>query len=237
MKLPLLVVRHHFEENLGALERIFIERGIPFTYRDVFRYEMLPGRLNAYSGFIVLGGFMGVYEQEEYPFLKDELNWLTGVLDAGKPVLGICLGSQLVASALGARVFRGEAGPEIGWKPVHLTEEGKADPVFKNVPEAFVPIHWHGDTFDLPAGAKMLASSEMYPHQAFRYGENAYGFQFHFEANQKLIDYWMKTDPETMEKAGVSAEPLQADTAKYLPALENLAEQIWQNLEPIFFEE
>ncbi len=237
MKLPVLVVRHHLEENLGSLEKIFIERGIPFTYRDVFRQEMLPLRLNAYSGFIVLGGFMGVYEQDEYPFLKEEITWLSTVLEAKKPVLGICLGSQLVAKALGARVYRGEAGPEIGWKSVHLTESGKTDPVFQNIPEAFVPIQWHGDTFDLPSGVKLLASSEMYPHQAFRFGEKVYAFQFHFEANQRLVDYWMESDPETMEKAGVSAEALRADTLKYLPELEGLARQIWQNLEPVFFEE
>ncbi len=237
MKLPLLVVRHHLEENLGSLEKIFIDRGIPFTYRDVARGELLPARLEAYSGFLVLGGFMGVYQQDEYPFLHEELNWLARVLKAERPVLGICLGSQLITQALGARVFKGEKGPEIGWKPVRLTEAGQKDRLFKNVPETFVPIHWHGDTFDLPTGAELLASSEMYPHQAFRAGKSVYAVQFHFEANEKLIEYWARVDQTTLQKAGLTPEGLREESRKFLPKLEKLALQIWQNLEPLFFEE
>jgi GMP synthase (glutamine-hydrolysing) len=111
------------------------------------------------------------------------------------------------------------------------------DPVFRAVPNPFVAMHWHGDTFDLPAGAELLASSEQYPNQAFRYGKNVYAFQFHVEANQRLIDTWAETDPGTLEKAGITREALRKDTAHYLPDLIALNRQIWQNLEPIFFEE
>jgi GMP synthase (glutamine-hydrolysing) len=98
-------------------------------------------------------------------------------------------------------------------------------------------MHWHGDTFDLPEGAELLASSEKYSHQAFRYGKNVLAFQFHFEANQRLIDYWVETDPETLKKAGLSPETLREETSRYLPELTPVARQIWQNLEFLFFEE
>lgn len=230
MNLPVLVVRHHLEENLGSWEEIFVRDGIPFTYRDVYRGEMLPGRLEAYSGVIVLGGLMGVYEQDSYPFLKDELKWLETVIKAGKPLVGICLGSQLIARVLGAGVYKGYSGPEIGWKPVVLTEEGKTDPLFFGFPPSFTPVHWHGDTFDLPIGATLLASSEMYPHQAFRYGNSTFAVQFHVEATEKLIDFWLRESESLLKNKSEEKESIVRDTAKHVPELKQLSEKLWTNL-------
>ncbi|GBD92784.1 glutamine amidotransferase [bacterium BMS3Abin05] len=234
MILPILVVRHCLEENLGSWQDVFVQEKIPFTYRDIYRGESLPERLQAYSGVILLGGFMGVYEEDRYAFLKDELVWVEKVLKAQKPLLGICLGSQVIARVLGAGVYRGYTGPEIGWKPVSLTEAGRSDPVLKALPEKFVPVHWHGDTFDLPSGAALLASSERYIHQAFRYGRSTYGIQFHVEANESLIHFWLKEDTESIEKANETKTQILEDTAEHLPGLKILAKKLWTTIKPIF---
>ena len=235
MDLPILVVRHHLEETLGSWEDVFLREGVPFTYRDVYRGEMLPGRLEAYSGIIVLGGFMGVYEQNSYPFLKDELKWLETVVKAEKPLVGICLGSQLIARVLGAGVYKGYSGPEIGWKSVTLTAEGKVDPLFRGFPASFIPIHWHADTFDLPIGTTLLALSEMYPHQAFRYGNSTFAVQFHVEATEKLIDFWLQESKSRLEKGAEAKEEILRDTINYLPELNRLSEKLWSNLKNILF--
>lgn len=235
MNLPILVVRHHLEETLGNWETIFLRDGVPFTYRDVYRGEILPGRLEAYSGVIVLGGFMGVYEQEAYPFLKDELEWLETVVKSEKPLVGICLGSQLIARVLGAGVYKGYSGPEIGWKPVALTAEGKMDSLFSGFPSNFTSIHWHADTFDLPIGSTLLASSEMYPHQAFRYGDFALAIQFHVEANEKLIHYWLRESESMLENGAKDREAILRDTRDYLPQLKQLSELLWSNIKNTLF--
>ena len=235
MNLPILVVRHHIEETLGSWENVFLREGVPFTYRDVYRGEILPGRLEAYRGIIVLGGFMGVYEQDSYPFLKDELKWLETVVKAEKPLVGICLGSQLIARVLGAGVYKGYSGPEIGWKPVTLTAQGKADPLFKGFPPSFTPVHWHGDTFDLPIGATLLASSDMYPHQAFCYGDFTLAIQFHVEATGKLIRFWLRESESRLKKRIEEKEKILRETTKHLPELNRLSEKLWSNVENNLF--
>ena len=235
MDLPILVVRHHLEETLGSWEDVFLREGVPFTYRDVYRGEMLPARLEAYSGVIILGGFMGVYEQDSYPFLKDELKWLETVVKAEKPLVGICLGSQLIARVFGAGVYKGYSGPEIGWKPVTLTAEGKADPLFRGFPSVFTPIHWHADTFDLPIGATLLASSELYPHQAFHYGNSTLAIQFHVEATEKLVHFWLRESESRLEKGTEKKEEILRDTKNYLPELKPLSEKLWANLKKSLF--
>jgi len=141
------------------------------------------------AGLVVMGGPMGAYETDQYPFLVAECHLMAELVRRGRPVLGVCLGAQLLAQALGAKVFAGH-GPEIGFGTVQLTAAGRKDSLFTPVGPSLPVFHWHGDTFDLPEGATLLASSPEYPHQAFRFGACVYGLQFHVEPNSDTWTAW-----------------------------------------------
>jgi GMP synthase (glutamine-hydrolysing) len=141
-----------------------------------------------FPAIVVMGGPMGAYDEADHPWLAGEKRLLREAVEADVPVWGVCLGAQLLASALGARVYRGEQ-PEVGLLPVELTSEAEEDPVFGDAPSSFPTLQWHGDSFDLPEGAALLASSPAYPHQAFRVGRS-YGLQFHIEVPLDLATEW-----------------------------------------------
>ena len=144
-----------------------------------------------FGAIIAMGGPMGVYEDEAYPWLVAEKQLIGDAVRAGLPYFGACLGVQLLAAALGARVYPG-AAPEVGILDVMRTEDGGSDPVASILPERFKTLQWHGDTFDLPEGAVSLFSSPAYPNQGFRFGEFAYGVQFHLEVDAALADEWSR---------------------------------------------
>ena len=148
-----------------------------------------PPDWREFEGLIVMGGPMGAYEEEAHRWLRSEKALIREAAQAGHPVWGVCLGAQLLAAALGARVYPGEAGAEVGMLPVELTDEALADPVFAGAPSSFPTLQWHGDTFELPDGATLLASSPAYPNQAFSY-RNAYALQFHLEVTPELAREW-----------------------------------------------
>ena len=177
---------------------------------------------------VVLGGPIGVYEQEIYPFLADELRILEARLKAGRPVLGICLGAQLMAAALGARVYPAPA-KEVGWAPLSLTEAGKAS-VLRHIDGGVPVLHWHGDTFDLPAGATLLASTEVCPNQAFSYGPAALGLQFHLEVVPAEIERWLIGHACEIAalKTGATVTSLRADTRTLGPGLTVRATDIFR---------
>jgi len=157
---------------------------------------------------------MNVYEEDRYPFLRDEDLFMKEAIQRGKAVLGICLGAQLIAKALGARVFKAPV-KEIGWYDVSLTKMGSQDPLLSDLPKTFPVFQWHGDTFEIPNGAKLIATSSPISHQAFRYGEKVYGLQFHLEVTEAMIREWMETyeeefkdgqPPPPFSKAEIMAE-------------------------------
>jgi GMP synthase-like glutamine amidotransferase len=140
---------------------------------------------------------MNVYEEDLYPFLREEDLFIKEAIQRGKHILGICLGSQLIAKALGAKVSKAPV-KEIGWYDVSLTKIGSQDLLFSNLPKTFSVFQWHGDTFEIPKGGKLLATANSVPHQAFRYGDNTYGLQFHLEVTEEMIHEWMESYEEEL---------------------------------------
>ena len=203
-----LVLRHVAFEDLGHLASALQAAGYAVRFLDIGLDPLDPAALAAASLLIVLGGPIGVYETDKYPFLIEEIELIRQRLAAQKPILGICLGAQLMARALGAHVYPGPA-KEIGFEPVHLTDAGRASclGVFEGLPV----LHWHGDTFYLPAGATLLASTALCRHQAFSYGPNAIAFQFHPEAGAPGFERWLIGHTCELAAAGLSVPNLRAD--------------------------
>jgi len=197
MRAPILILRHEPFEHLGRFASILNEHQITYIYHDLGQ----PWSSENHGALIIMGGPMSA--NDNLAGLKEELAVIEEMLRADKPLLGICLGSQLIAKTLGARVFRNPE-LEIGWERVWLTDAAKEDAVFGRLrsPETF--FHWHGETFDLPAGAELLAYSEKCRHQAYRYGRRVYGIQFHPEVTAEMIADWCEqpvncSDVQTLE--------------------------------------
>lgn len=183
------VLRHVLHEDLGAFARVLREDGWTTDYREVPVAGVDHQAVLACDLLVVLGGPCGAHEGEQYPWLAPEIAAIGERLRAGRPTLGICLGAQLMATALGARVYPGTAGAEIGWGAVELSAAGRGGPLaaLEKVPL----LHWHGDTFDLPERATLLASTAAYPDQAFAIGDHALGLQFHPEVDGAGIEHWL----------------------------------------------
>lgn len=200
-----LVVRHVAHEGLGTMKRAVESRAF-VEYVDLFRGERVPARIDGFDGLIVLGGPMGVYEEDEYPFIRDEVKLIEDALKKRVPMLGVCLGSQLLAKAAGARVYKG-GKKEIGWHEVTLTEDADDDSLFLGLPSSFCAFHWHGDTFDVPSGALMLASSALFPNQVIRVGPSAYGIQFHLEVTEEMIREWVEVNADELAALKGKVDP------------------------------
>jgi len=183
-----VIVQHVAGEGPGLIDALARQRGLPIDLRRMDRGEPLPDAA-AVAALVVLGGPMGAYELAAHPHLAAELHLLEDAVARGLPVLGICLGAQLLAAALGARVYPGPA-PEIGVAEVKLTGDGSDDHLLGPAGPSFPAFHWHGDTFDLPWDAVHLAATRTYAHQAFRVGDRAWGLQFHIELDQGLAREW-----------------------------------------------
>ena len=214
-----LAIRHVHFEGLGLLGDILAQQGAHISYLEAGTADLAAVDALAADLLVVLGGPIGAYEQHLYPFLTDELRILRARLEAGRPVFGICLGAQLMAAALGARVYPARR-KEVGWAPLTLTEAGRTSmlaPLDGGVPV----LHWHGDTFDLPAGATLLASTEICPHQAFSVGPAALGLQFHLEARPADLEQWLigHACEIAAMRPGVTVTSLRADTRTWGPGL------------------
>ena len=218
------VIRHVAFEDLGSFAAPLEEAGFRLAYCDVGRDDL--GALDPVSPelLIVLGGPIGVYEEARYPFIETEIGIIARRLASGRPLMGICLGAQLIARAAGARVYR--AGrPEIGFAPVTLTDAGRTSclAAFENDP---VTLHWHGDTFTLPAGATRLASTPVCENQAFSLGPRVIGFQFHPEVDASHIEQWLIGHSVELNAAGLDVPQLRAEAAKYRSRLRAKARSV-----------
>lgn len=231
-----LVLSHLAFEDLGSLEAPLRERGFEIETVDAATARFPLLQADACDLLVILGGPIGVYDQADYPFLRDEIACIGQRLAKSKPTLGICLGAQLMAAALGARVYPGQNGAEIGWSPLQAAQGTK-------VPEWLAPLlapglalfHWHGDTFDLPQGSVHLAKSERYSHQAFAIEDFALGLQFHPEVNANGLERWYVGHACELRHAGISVTELRSASREHAAALEAAAARFWAlSLDQIF---
>jgi GMP synthase (glutamine-hydrolysing) len=213
----LVAIRHVPFEDLDSFTAPLEARGYSIAYREAPVDDLAAPDLSAADLLVVLGGPIGAYEEARYPFLAAELALIERRLKEGRPVLGICLGAQLMARALGARVYPGKK--ELGWAPLQLTDVGRRSPL-RFIEPATTVLHWHGDTFDLPSGADHLAATEQTPHQAFGYSRHALALQFHIEASAPGLERWYVGHAlEIATTQGVSLAGLRADAALCAPRL------------------
>ena len=201
----ILIIKHVENEGAGTLETFFKGRGFVPVILELAKGESFPENTGAYKAVVIMGGPMNVYEEEKYYFLKEENNFIKDIVKEEIPFLGVCLGAQLLAKALGAKIKKAPI-KEIGWYEIGLTEEGKEDVLFKNISQKFNVFQWHEDTFDIPKKAELLSVSDTGINQAFKYGKNAYGFQFHIEATPQMIEGWLKNELLPAERSKIILE-------------------------------
>ncbi len=216
-----LALRHVMFEDAGLIGKVLEEAGIKLDYVEVPSSDLAQTDVISPDLLVILGGPIGVYDVADYPWLEPETAFIRARLQARKATLGICLGAQLMAKALGARVYPGRA-KEIGWAPLTLTAEGRRSALV-HVDRAPV-LHWHGDTFDLPDDAVRLAFTELTANQAFAIGDHALGLQFHLETCGRTLERWFVGHAvEIGDTPGVHVQSLRRDTEKHSPALERCA--------------
>ncbi|HEV8713973.1 MAG TPA: gamma-glutamyl-gamma-aminobutyrate hydrolase family protein [Candidatus Binatia bacterium] len=233
----LLVFQHVSFEILGTLHPLLKARGFRIRYANFGRHPHARPEVTRYNGLVVLGGPMSVDDLKRHPHLAVEVELIRQAIDQGLPVLGVCLGAQLIAKALGAPVYA-NGGKEIGWYDVFPTPAAQDDPLFRDFGEVEKIFQWHGDTFELPVGAVHLAASRTCPSQAFRYGATVYGFQFHLEVDEPLIERWL-TVPEhgaelTEGRGRIDPEVIRHETALYIHRSRSLSDRVFGRFIDLF---
>jgi GMP synthase-like glutamine amidotransferase len=218
---PVLVFRHSPSDGLGLIGNALDANSISYDYADLYAPASAAPPLNEADALILMGGSMSA--NDGLPFISCEIEYIRDAVRRGKPVLGVCLGAQLIAKALGARVYANSVR-EIGWAPVNFTDAALRDSLFTGMAQAEVIFHWHAETFDLPAGAALLASSAACRNQAFRVGDRIYGLQFHLEVTPGVIVEWCHED-EACAGARDTRQPI--DPHAHAARTRELAEAIF----------
>ena len=226
MKKKVLAIRHVKVEDLGIFEEILKNQNFSIKYLDTPEGETLKEPVESYQLVFVLGGYMGAYEEEKYPFLKYEFQLMENILKKDIPLVGICLGAQMLAKVLGARVYPGEKGKEMGWMKVFKTGDHF---YFEEFPEELTVLQWHGDTFDLPEGAIRIFSSEKYQNQAFVY-KNAIGLQFHLEVDDEIVKNWIEYYKDELKKEDINLERFFKVEKEEIELLEKISEKLIKKL-------
>ena len=224
-----LVISHVAFEDIGTLEPPLRARGFAIETVDAATARSPLPQAESCDLLVVLGGPIGVYDHQDYPFLHEEIACIRERFAARKPILGICLGAQLMAAALGARVYPGERGAEIGWSPLQATPNTEPPAWFAPLlAEGVSVFHWHGDTFELPSGALHLAKTETYVHQGFAIEDFALGLQFHPEVTAAGLERWYVGHACELHHAGIHAANLRASARENAAALEAAAARFWK---------
>ena len=201
-----IVLRHLAFEDLGIFAEVLIDQGFEVCYLEAGQHDLTGQNLDRADLLVVLGGPIGVYEASDYPWLRQEIEIVERRLRQDLPTLGICLGAQIMAAALGAAVYPGRE-KEIGWSTVQLTPAARGSCL--ETLEQVAVLHWHGDTYDLPAGATLLASTDLTPNQAFSFGRNALALQFHAEADGAQMEPWLIGHTLELRRAGINIPDLR----------------------------
>lgn len=226
-----MILTHLQQEGSCVLGHTIVERGLRNHTRNTPRHgldDIDPLRPHL---LVVMGGPVGVYQSDDYPFLKQEIEFLEKRIAADLPTIGICLGSQLMAAALGEKIYKGAQGKEVGWDPLTLTEAGQETPAKYLCGTQTNMFHWHGDTFDLPQGATLLASTNKYKNQIFKYGQNALGIQCHPEVQKSQLNEWlvMFQADVTGKNPLIHVDELRAQTKEHIATLNRQAKLFFNN--------
>jgi len=221
-----LFIQHGDADKPGLLGAALAARNVGLEIRHPYAGDSLPEHLNGFDGLAVGGGGQSAYEHDKYPYLARECDLVREATHAEKPVLGLCLGAQLMALALGAPVRRSDHH-EIGFFPVTLDPIARYDPLWCDLPTDFVTTHWHGDIFDLPTAGMRLGSSAMTQNQLFRYGRGLYGLQFHLEMTPEIFEEMIADSRDDLTASGADPDYLRAEAWRILPPLRETAETVF----------
>jgi GMP synthase (glutamine-hydrolysing) len=225
---PVLCIRNDRDDTLGISVATLAEFGVQVTRLDAFDADVRWPGPDEISGLIIFGGEMNVDEIDRYPYLLAQRQLMRRAVDAGIPVLGICLGAQMLARALDARVYRAPIR-ELGFRPVRLTEAGQTDPLLAAFHSGDRVFQWHEDTFDVPDGAELLAVGDDVQVQAFRMGRTAWGVQFHFEVDAEGVDAWLRAAAPSLERVWKrSGEEVRDELRVYLEAQQARSRQLFR---------
>ena len=229
MTLRLVVLQHLHSEHPGSFSDVIGERDIDVTTVELDDGDPLPALGDA-DAILVMGGPMSANDDDDHPWLAGERAFIRDAVQAGVPVLGACLGAQLLAASLDAAVYPAPSGPEVALGPVEVTAAGAEDPVFAGLAPSFIACHWHGDTYDLPRGAELLASTAQCPNQAFRVGDSAYAVQFHVEPTTEQIAQWRQIPGYLAALEAVmdaeAADAFLSDTEARVPELSAISRKL-----------
>lgn len=226
-----LILQNASHEGPGTIENYLKENNIAYTIVDLSKKGYKLPAPSDYNALIVMGGPMNVYETNEFPYLIEEEKIIKTAIEKNYLVLGICLGAQMMAKALGAKVTKGKT-KEIGWYDINLTEDGIEDKALGPLGNKVKVFQWHGDTFDIPSGAVRLAGSELFANQAFRYGKRTYALQFHLEVTEEIIKDWLKHGEEELKplKGIIDPKKIVDDNKKYIQGFEERGRTFYKNL-------
>lgn len=234
-----IVLQHASFEGPGRIGPLLAERGYALDVRHVYRGDAVPARLEDEQVLIVMGGPMGVadLERAEFGYLRRELQLLTRCVEEDAPVLGVCLGAQLLAFAAGAPVrplvtASGERCYEVGWAPVRFHDPSGSDPILRDLPREAPMLHWHGDRFEIPSRARLLASSDLCAEQAFQLRSRGFGLQFHCEVGATNIADFLREDAGFVLRANgpQGVQRLEAETQRYLPTFVGIGNSLLRNI-------
>ena len=224
-----LVIRNVSYETEGMLEALLRGQGLTLDIVDFQQEPSAEPRLDGYGGLVVMGGPMGANDTDRYPYLLEVERLCSEAMESSVPLVGVCLGAQIMAKVLGSEVYPNPVR-EVGWYDLTTADGARDDPLFSELEPLEVVLQWHGDTFDLPKDAVLLASSPDCVNQAFRYGENGYAVQFHLEILESMIREWVRRDAARGwlgEEGRISTPRILADTDTYMSRSEELGRRVY----------